>query len=201
MKIRIAAWSIIGIVLIATVVNFWPEKVIEREEGVLCPDIPLQTEASRKTPWLTDDFMITALADFKLRARVLNRRNYSSGRESDLSPVDFALGWGPMSDQFVLNQLDISQGHRWYNWKVDGIMPIPQQDIERSSANMHIIPASDEVADMVDDVYEGSIVILEGYLVKVTADDGWHWISSTSRNDTGHGACEIVWVETIEVIN
>ncbi len=198
---RAFIWLALGAFLVFSIIYFWPEKTIERPLGVLCPEAPAQTPPTRKTPWLLDDFMFTALADYDIRARVLSRNEYSSGKESDISPVDFALGWGPMSDQFVIDKLEISQGHRWYKWKVKDLMPIPQRDIERSSANVHIIPGSESVEGSIDDVYVGSIVHMTGWLVKVSSDGRWRWVSSTTRNDTGDGACEVFWVETMVVEN
>ncbi|MCB2205208.1 hypothetical protein KQI65_10700 [bacterium] len=198
---RLILFSALAVFLAGTVWLFWPDPVMEWEKGVLCPELPIQTAPTRSTPWLKDDFMITALADYDIRARVLSRKNYGSGKESDLSPVDFALGWGRMSDSFVIDKLDISQGHRWYKWRVADLMPIPRKEIEESSANVHILPANDEVWDMVDEVHEGSVVHMKGYLVKVTSDGGWHWVSSTRRDDTGDGACEVFWVESLTVEN
>ncbi|MBR9977382.1 MAG: hypothetical protein KFH87_04780 [Bacteroidetes bacterium] len=199
--VRVGLWGALIAITAFSVWNFWPEPVIEREAGVLCPEIPVQTEASRRNPWLHDEFMITALADYSISAVVLSRKDYVSGRESTLSPVDLALGWGPMSDSFVYDKLDISQSGRWYKWKPKGLEPIPRKEIERNSANVHILPANRAVRTALADVYHGSIVHMSGYLVKVTADTGWAWASSTTRDDTGHGACEVFWVETLEVEN
>jgi hypothetical protein len=49
-------------------------------------------------------------------------------------------------------------------------------------------------------VRTGSVVRLEGYLVEARADDGWRWRSSLTREDTGNGACELVWVERLDVL-
>jgi hypothetical protein len=200
-RTRLLLWSILILVAAWSVWYLWPSPVIEREIGVLCPELPLQSPPSRKTPWLHDEFMVTALADYRIHARVLSRREYSGGRDGFLSPVDLALGWGRMSDSFVIDKLDISQGHRWYKWNVKDLMPIPRREIETSSANVHILPANAEVDDLLDDVYRGSVVRMNGYLVKVTTTDGWHWVSSTTRDDTGDGACEVFWVEQLEVQN
>jgi hypothetical protein len=198
---RFFFWFAIAATLAVLVWQLWPDRVIEREFGVLCPDEPLQVKPTRTSPWLHGDFMITALADYDIRARVLSRRDYSGGDESDISPVDFALGWGPMSDEFVLEKLEISQGHRWYKWKVKDLMPIPQKDIERNSANVHILPANETVEESIDKVYLGSVVHMKGYLVKVTREGNWRWVSSTTLNDTGDGACEVFWVEAMTVEN
>jgi hypothetical protein len=200
MNIRVVAWSVIGLCTIGLVYAVWPESSISHPPGVLCPEIPVQTKPTRTTPWLRGEFMITPLADFSLHGLVLSRENYYSGRESDLSPVDFAIGWARMSDQSVVDRLDISQGGRWYKWSCD-IFPIPRREIEQSSANMHIIPANEQVEDAIDEVVRGSVVSLSGYLVKVTSEGNWRWSSSTSRNDVGDGACELIWVESLQVEN
>jgi len=45
----------------------------------------------------------------------------------------------------------------------------------------------------------GQIVSLAGYLVEVRGPNGMRWRSSLTREDTGAGACELVWVETLDV--
>jgi len=72
--------------------------------------------------------------------------------------------------------------------------PIPRQEIETHSANMHMIAATPAVERALKSVRVGQIVKLTGYLVEVRAADGWTWRSSLTREDTGAGACELVWV-------
>jgi hypothetical protein len=43
------------------------------------------------------------------------------------------------------------------------------------------------------------VVALTGYLVEVRGPDGFRWRSSLTREDTGNGACELVWVEKLDV--
>ncbi|MDX9758226.1 MAG: hypothetical protein RBU27_03610 [Bacteroidota bacterium] len=198
---RIGLWTSLILLVAVAVWLVWPDPVIERAPGALCPEMPVQTPPSRATPWLHGDFMITALADYEISAVVLSREEYHSGKAAELSPVDLALGWGRMSDSFVYEKLDISQGHRWYKWEPDGLEPIPRREIERSSANVHILPANESVRDALDEVHRGSIVRMQGSLVKATMSNGWHWVSSTTRDDTGDGACEVFWVESLIVEN
>jgi hypothetical protein len=139
------------------------------------------------------------LADFAIKARVLGREDYSFDREAELAPMDLALGWGPMSDETVLEQIDISQSGRWYRWHAEQL-PIARRDIERHSANMHLIPADEWVEDTLDDVRRGSLVELRGFLVEARADDGWYWRSSLTRDDTGARACELVFVERVRLL-
>ena len=175
------------------------DDAIEHGPGVLVPEMPLQRDADEARAFDHNGYRLKPLADFTIKARVLGREDYSLDREAELSPMDLALGWGPMSDEAVLAEIDISQGGRWYRWYAKQL-PIPRRDIERNSANMHLIPADEWVEATLDDIREGSIVELRGFLVEAKSDDGWRWRSSLTREDTGARACELVFVERVRLI-
>ena len=167
--------------------------------GVFAADMPVQNNLDSPKQFQKGEYTITELASFEIKAKILGKKNYFTGRESDLSPVDLALGWGRMSDESVLEHFDITQSGRWYRWKTDAF-PIPRREVESSSANMHMIPADSSVKDRIQSTKKGQIIQLRGSLVKVSADDGWYWRSSLTRNDTGDGACEIIWVTDFQII-
>ena len=168
--------------------------------GVLAPDAPQQRPLTQPRQFRLDGYDIEAQARYKFVARLLSREPYYMGREADLSPVDFAIGWGPMSDSAVLKQLDISQSVRYFSlhWQRP---PLPAEEIMRHAANTHIIPADSRVAGQLDKMRPGQVIELEGYLVNVAAPDGWRWHTSLTREDTGNGACELFWVEVARIIN
>lgn len=179
--------------------NFWPEKELKHPPGVLVPDDPVQISISNPVPWQKDEYTITPLAGFSIKAFVLSTNHFSLGKESDLSPIDLALGWGQMSNQVIIDNLDISQSNRWYHWKAK-VLIIPAQEISQHSANMHIIPADEKIGETLNELYKGCIIEMKGYLVSVNGKDGWHWSSSLSRDDTGGGACELVWADSLKII-
>lgn len=158
-------------------------------------DPPLQTDAPRGLALpAIGAATLSPLAGFSVEARVLGREDYRLGREAEFSPTDLALGWGRMADDTVLAQLTISQGGRWYRYRWQDQPPIPADEIARSSANMHIVPANDAVAAALGRVEAGQRLRIDGWLVRIDADDGrWHWRSSLSREDSGDGACELVY--------
>jgi hypothetical protein len=156
---------------------------------------PLQSEVPSSMPPLkTEGATLQPLAGFSVEARVLGREDYRMGREAEFSPTDLALGWGRMTEDAVLAQLQISQGGRWYRYRWKHDPPIPPGEIVRSSANMHMVPADDEVAAALRDVDAGDRVRIDGWLVQVNTPDGWRWRSSLTREDSGGGACEVVYV-------
>ena len=162
--------------------------------------MPLQSEIPSTMPRLSmEGATLQPLAGFSIEARVLGREDYRMGREADFSPTDLALGWRRMREDEVLSRLDITQSGRWYRYRWQGQPPLPPQEIVRSSANMHMIPANAEVARTLRGVRRDDRVRIDGWLVQVDAPDGWRWRSSTTRDDTGAGACELVYVCAIRI--
>ncbi len=160
------------------------------------PAQPLQSEVGTAlTPFRLGSARISPLAGISLQARVLHREDYSFGTESRYSPTDLALGWGPMAAPGMADRLQVDQDNRWYHyrWGREG-PPIPADAILRDSSNMHMVPADDSVARALSAVRAGQQVRLDGWLVRIDQDDGWHWVSSLSREDSGSGACELVLV-------
>lgn len=158
---------------------------------------PVQTAQALPAAWTRDGYTFQPLARFAVKAVVLARERYRNDPGAKLAPVDLALGWGPMSEAAVINGLRITQDHRWYNYSWSGSPPIAPDVIARSSANMHMIPAAPAVRDALLRVKRHELVELSGYLVEIRREDGWHWRSSTTRDDTGGGACEVVWVDGV----
>ncbi|MEN6507579.1 MAG: hypothetical protein ABFD63_02120 [Smithella sp.] len=144
-------------------------------------------------------FEIQPLAHYKIRAKVLSVERYRSGHWAELSPVDFALGWGPMSDNAITEKLNINQSNRWYHYSWRDAPPIDPALIVRNSANTHLAPADDSIRSSLFKVRKGEIVRLEGYLINVKASDGGSWRSSLTREDSGANSCELMWVTGVEI--
>lgn len=184
--------------LVIIVAMWWAEQRPVRPAPGLNNTGVEQTE-TRRPPFAFKGHELKPLADFAITARVLSRENYRFDRAAELSPVDLALGWGPMTDDETLRRLTLSQGGRWYHYRWSGEPPIPVDEIVRHSANMHMIPANDDVADALSRVRPGHVVELRGQLVEARGADGSRWRSSMTRDDSGNGACEIVFVERVEL--
>jgi hypothetical protein len=176
----------------------WESRPVEHPPGVLVSQKPIQRNL-KENQFKIEDYLVTRRASFEIRARVLSTEPYYLGRESDLSPIDLALGWGPMSDQSILDLIEISQSARWYRTRWDYPLPIGEDVIIRSSSNMHMIPSAKGVKKELQNLREGDLVNIRGSLVDVDHESGWRWRTSLSREDTGAGACEIVYVESVVV--
>jgi hypothetical protein len=173
---------------------------ITHPPGVLVASEPHQTIIRNPKAWQKGQRLIVPMAHFHLHARVLSTERYHFDHVADLSPIDLALGWGPMSDQQVLDQLEIGQGsRRFVVLPASKGPPLPLPVLMTSAANMHMLAANDEIKRKLFDLRRGNLIELDGYLVGVQENGQWTWVSSLSRTDTGDGSCEIVWVERLDV--
>jgi hypothetical protein len=165
--------------------------------GIIAPRIPKQVNLPQTMPFRYKDYVITPLATFDIEARVLGIKRYRFDRESDLVPYDVVLGWGKMSDEAVLNEITITQSNRFYHWWTRRL-PMPRRAIEVNSANMHLIPADRTIAKRLSGLRKGHVIAIKGFLVRADTNN-WHWMSSLTRQDTGAGACELIWVVNVAV--
>jgi hypothetical protein len=177
------------------IISWYGERPISRPPGVLVDHDPVQTTTTAP-PFVVRDYTITPQARYAIEARLLSVEKYRLDGGADIAPLDFALGWGPMSDSAVLDHYRLTQGVRFFT-----IYPDEEAiDIAialRFAANVHVIPADATLAKRLARLRAGTIVHMEGYLVNVNRADGFTWNSSLTRLDTGPGACELFYVEIV----
>jgi hypothetical protein len=191
---------LVALLMAACVVYFLHDRASQRMLASRGPIAETPTQTRSSAPVLKRGvFTIEPVADYRVRARVLAIERYRLGREAELSPVDFALGWGPMSDDAVLSQLSVSQANRWYMYRWQGAPPLEPSVIIMSSANTHLVPATPQIERQLLAVQKGAVVRLTGQLINAQHPDGWRWNSSLSRTDSGGGSCELMWVTDVEV--
>ena len=73
------------------------------------------------------------------------------------------------------------------------------------ASNNHVLPATDAVAQKIKSVIRGDQIRLQGYLTNYAVQDAqgkrlYTRNTSTRRDDSGNGACEIVYVTDIEIL-
>ena len=165
--------------------------------GIVAPDAPLQEETDA-APFSHSGFLVTPTASFSATTRVLHARDYRHEVDGELVPVDLAVAWGPLSEAGPAQALWVHQGERYYSWRTDADFPLDTRTVAHSSANMHMIPADDAIADVLLSVDRGDVITFSGWLVDVDgAQRTWH--SSLSREDSGSYACEVVYVSALQI--
>jgi len=175
----------------------WQLRPIHPPDGPTAPAEPLHTEMDAVPTVVHGRWTLTERARYEITARILSREDYRFDLISDLVPEDLALGWGPMSDNRVLDAFAISQSVRFYSWRPIKELPIPRQDVIEHSANTHVIPADPDVRFQLSRLRVGQVVHLTGFLVDAARNDGVSVHTSLTRSDSGAGACEVMLVERV----
>jgi hypothetical protein len=177
--------------------HWFTNRPIHAADGVLVAEEPQQTLVANGEKIQRGRWTLTVRATYRITARVLGRETYNFDGLSDLIPQDIALGWGPMSDSRVLRSIDMSQENRFFNWRTSAKTLVPMPVIITHAANTHVIPANPSIARQLLRLRPGEVVTLTGELVDAKREDG-RWINtSLVRDDTGAGACEVMWVTDV----
>jgi len=181
--------------------SWFAGRPVHPADGVLAADDPRQTNVADGDKIKVGHWILTVRAEYVITARVLAQERYRFDALSDLVPEDLALGWGPMSDNRVLRDIDISQSNRFYYWRAPSRLPIAAASVAAHSANTHVIPQNRLIARQLSRLRPGQVVTLSGELVDAVRDDGRFIRTSLVRTDTGAGACEVLWVTDVTPVD
>jgi hypothetical protein len=176
----------------------WALRAVHPPDGQIAPYDPVQTNVDDAPGVRLGHWQLKQRARYDITARILSREDYRFDPLAALIPEDLALGWGPMSDNRILKDFEITQSARFYSWRPRGALRIARQEVIEHSANTHVIPANDAVRAQLKRLRVGQVVHLRGILVDGVRDDGAYVNTSLTRSDSGAGSCEIVLVDLIE---
>jgi hypothetical protein len=146
-------------------------------------------------------YTILPQAGYNMSAMVVSTRRYRRGYMSKLSPYDYATIWGKMPEYLPYIKFDQIVRFCLFNTKHAELVDIPY--VLTHMTNNHLIPATPNLRSALSKARKKDLVIIDGYLVNVVALDKKNnisnWNSSLSRQDTGNGACEIIYVTRLRL--
>ena len=158
-----------------------------------------------------DQYEVTPLYEYTLSGLVVRRMDYSwfsIDRSEKIFPLDLCLIWGS-NLRYKVHQaktIRFSQDCRfcWVEWREK--LPFSLTEV----SNNHLLLSQPDVERTLNRVMIGDQVKLHGKLIKVNArligkggrydSEAVTWTSSTTRTDTGPGACEVIYVEDAVVL-
>ncbi len=179
--------------------NWWSsERHVHVPPGIVAAAEPEQRNIDSRVTFDAKGHTFIKRAEFALTARVLRKEIYRVDGGANLAPVDLGLGWGPMSDSRIVDQLEFSQMGRFLFWRPrnPATFPLAPAAITANAAQVHAIPANAAIERTLRYLRPGQVVTLRGFLVDVRGPSGFAWNTSLSRTDTGDGACELMWIES-----
>ncbi len=142
-------------------------------------------------------YIISPRAEYKVGAVVGRKKRYRRDAMAPVAPYDLALFWGILAYPENLRQITVRQNRRRYYFFLKRDAKLSTDWVYLNSSNNHIIPANDNIRRALSLVRKNETIEIEGYLVDVRAIiDGRssNWKTSMVRDDTGDGACEIIYV-------
>jgi len=155
--------------------------------------VPIQASTKVGAFSLLPGDKVTPTATFQLQAKVLGKACYNDN-STKYYACDLALGWGDMANPEFSKHVKISQSTRfWFYQYSYKDLNIASSVIGSQGSNMHIICASEEISKELSKIQKGDNIRLAGYLVNIE-NGNQRWRSSTTRTDSGNGACEIIYV-------
>ncbi|MBQ7707431.1 MAG: hypothetical protein IJT72_06605 [Lachnospiraceae bacterium] len=143
---------------------------------------------------------------YEIEALVVHTKNYPGlGLGNKLCPRDIALAWGKVAEYNKKINFHWKQSGRWVSWQVDSYDAIDAiggvNYVSSHCSNNHLIPADKSVRRKIKKIKKGDHIKITGYLVNIDAENKrgktFIWESSTSRDDTGDGACEVIYVTNV----
>lgn len=194
---------LVALLLAASVWGAWDwwahERTVSVPPGIVAPAEPMQLNLDPPLEFRAKDHQFYARATYVITARVLRKENYHVDGGANLAPVDLGLGWGAMSDTAIVSQLEFSQMGRFFYWRPRDwtTFPLSPRDTGTHAAQVHAVPADDAVLHRLQKLRPGNVVTLSGYLVDIRGPNGFRWSTSLRRDDTGDGACELMWIREV----
>ena len=139
---------------------------------------------------------------YEVHGEVLSASTYDVTWTNDFADVDLGLIWGPRREA-MQQRFKFFQMGRWLFWRTpDQPTPDERQEVTTHISNNHLIPAdgSRHLEWAFRQLSKGDRVRVKGALVRISDAGGALYAqSSTSRDDIGDGACEVVWVDELQI--
>lgn len=151
------------------------------------------------------DYRIEPLFDYELFGLVVSKRSHDGDRmlhrlwNDHLNVADLCVVWGLNAHDLDLNAFDFWSGQftcffrtrdeqAWRRFRPDQL------------SNNHLITEDPWLRDAIADVEIGDQVRVSGYLANYGVVGSHQRGTSTTRSDTGNGACETLYVKRLEVL-
>jgi hypothetical protein len=180
----------------------------------IAPEIlkdPIQVETENPEPiTFTRDgyeYVLTPLYDYEINGLIVGKMDYrvfSIDKYDSVFPGDLCIIWGPNVSSAVYRNpaVKFSQDCRWCWVQWSGNVGFSMREM----SNNHLLINSKYLESKFNSLLRGDQVKVKGKLVNVEAEvpgkpeSHITWHTSITREDTGAGACEVIYVEDIQVL-
>lgn len=190
-------------------VSFWNRNEIPGSIDYVAAiaDEPLQTITTRRSfdaSWDEVDYLVEPEYDYELVGMIVSFRHHDNNSrmhrlaDDHLNMLDVCVVWGSNTRGAQLNKIDFWNGIFTCNVKTRDQEAWESFDMNQLSNN-HLISDDESIRDRVRDVKVGDQIRVQGVLASYESPGGLRG-TSTTRTDTGDGACETIYVDRFEIV-
>ena len=192
------------------VVSFWKRNDLPGNVALLpvLAEEPRQT-ATRKKPFEAAynnvEYLVEPEYEYELYGMIVSYRHHEGDsrmhlRASDhLNMLDVCVVWGDNATSPLIHKLKFWNGIFTCNVKTSDQDAWDAFDIYQLSNN-HLISDDDFIRDQVKGIGIGDQIRVRGYLASYSNEGGGKRGTSTTRLDTGDGACETLYVNRFDIV-
>lgn len=150
------------------------------------------------------DYRVFPEYEYDLYGTIVSFRHHDGDRihmlaNDHLNMLDVCVIWGNNTSNRLLHKIDFWNGIFTCNVKTSDQEAWDSFDMYQLSNN-HLISDDDFLRDQVRGIQIGDQIRVRGYLASYSSDKGGLRGTSTTRLDTGNGACETVYVQNFDII-
>lgn len=206
---KINAW-LIRISAVLALVGFWQRDALPRDIPLAqaLADEPLQRPTSRApfaASWDGKAYVVEPEYDYDISGLIVSFRHHDGNsrmhrRASDqLNMLDVCVVWGDSADNPYLNRIDFWSGIFTCNFQTRDREAWKAFNVNQISNN-HLISDDPDIRTAVQSIRIGDQIRVRGSLASYVSPGGGRRGTSTTRTDTGNGACETIYVDAFEII-
>ena len=191
-------------------VSFWNRNELPQNIEYV-PEIlnePLQTATGKPSFDASFNgvrYLIEPEYDYDLYGMIVSYRHHDGDSRmhrmtnDHLNMLDVCVIWGDNTANRLLGKIEFWNGIFTCNVKTTDQQAWDAFDMYQLSNN-HLLSDDEFVRDRVKDIKVGDQIRVRGYLSSYSSEGGGKRGTSTTRRDTGNGACETVFVERFDII-
>lgn len=191
-------------------VSFWNRNDLPNDIDLI-PEVaiePKQTATSKETfstEYKGIEYEVEPQYDYDLYGMIVSFRHHDGEstmhlRSNDhLNMLDVCVVWGSNADNPLLRKISFWNGIFTCVIKTRDQEAWQSFDMYKISNN-HLISNNDHIRDKVKKIHVGDQIRVRGFLANYGDVNGGKRGTSTTRTDTGNGACETVYVEHFQIM-
>jgi len=202
-----------NIVIVASffwlVVSFWNRNELPGSIDYVAAvaDEPRQTKTTRKpfdASWDGTGYTVKPEYDYDLVGMIVSFRHHDNNSrmhrlaDDHLNMLDVCVVWGNNTNGAMLDKIDFWNGIFTCNVQTRDQAAWDSFDIYQLSNN-HLISDDEHIRDQVRKINIGDQIRVRGVLASYESPGGDRG-TSTTRTDTGDGACETIYVDHFEIV-